>query len=277
METTSGLAMAGTRGRMSDISRHDSSPRRRSRFLTTDIGSLSPAGRVALHAARIGGSAASPVLAGGGGETAFGPVRRDLDDMAATLELADARFRHTPLDDEHARPRRARPERDREMLGMPGRRVDRLLQIHAGMDVAQEELGRPLVLLIAARRAPGEIGFAVAQRQRRRERGARALTGRKRGWVARLEPEHLRPRAEAESEFRNDRGGLQPAAGRGRGDHVACAIHDIEMHGVAAHRAEPPDGRLAGPERADRRALARVAPQLDHGAEAFDRAGPELE
>ena len=160
---------------------------------------------------------------------------------------------------------------------MPRRGVDRLLQIHAGMDVAQEELGRPLVLLIAARRAPGEVGFAVAQSERRRERGARAFAGRERGGVARLEPEHLRARAETESEFWNDRGGLQPAAGRRRGDHVAGAVDDIEMHGVAAHLSDPPDGRFAGAERADRRALAGVAPQLDDRAEAFDRAGFELQ
>jgi len=40
------------------------------------------------------------------------------------------------------------------MFGMPGRRVDRLLQVHAGMDVAQEELRGPLVLLVAAGRRP---------------------------------------------------------------------------------------------------------------------------
>ena len=44
------------------------------------------------------------------------------------------------------------------MLGVPGRGVDRLLQIHAGVDVAQEKLRDPLVLLVAAGRAPGEIG-----------------------------------------------------------------------------------------------------------------------
>src|SRR6202162_2621434 len=135
-----------------------------------------------------------------------------------------------------------------------------ILQIHAGMDVAQEELGRPLVLLIAARRTPGEIGFAVAQRQRRRQRRARALAGGERGGVARLEPEHLRARAEAESQLRNDGGGLQPAPGRRRRHHVARAVDDTEMHGVAAPLAEPPDGGLAGAERADRRALARIAP-----------------
>ena len=48
------------------------------------------------------------------------------------------------------------------MLGVPGRRIDRFLQIHAGMDVAQEELRDPLVLLVAAGRTPGEVGVAVA-------------------------------------------------------------------------------------------------------------------
>src|SRR5690242_21373267 len=43
-----------------------------------------------------------------------------------------------------------------EMLGVPGRRVDRFLQVHAAVDVAQEHLQHPLVLLVAAGRAPGE-------------------------------------------------------------------------------------------------------------------------
>ena len=77
------------------------------------------------------------------------------------------------------------------MLGVPGRRVDRLLQVHAGMDVAQEELRDPLVLLVAAGRAPGEIRLAVAQGQGRRQRGARPLARRQRGRMAFLEPEHL--------------------------------------------------------------------------------------
>ena len=32
----------------------------------------------------------------------------------------------------------------------------------AGMDVTQEKLGGPLVLLVAAGRAPGQIGLAIA-------------------------------------------------------------------------------------------------------------------
>src|ERR671936_732037 len=78
----------------------------------------------------------------------------DLDDMAAPGELGARRLGHAVLDHQHTQPRGARPERDREMLGMPGRRVDRFLEIEVAMDVAQEELRDPLVLLIAAGRAP---------------------------------------------------------------------------------------------------------------------------
>src|SRR5580704_9614478 len=99
------------------------------------------------------------------------------------------------------------------MLGMPCRRVDRLLQILVGigersdavlwtaMDVAQKELRDPLVLLVAARRAEAEIGFAVAQCQRRRQRGARAFAGCKPRRMLLVEPEHLRARAETKAEL----------------------------------------------------------------------------
>ena len=49
------------------------------------------------------------------------------------------------------------------------------------------------------------------------------------------------------------------------------------MHGVAAHLAEPADGRLAGAHGADRLAMALGAAQLHDRAEAFDRAGDEIE
>src|SRR5690242_2108048 len=99
------------------------------------------------------------------------------------------------------------------MLGVPGRRVDRLLHVHAAMHVAQKELRGPLILLVAAGRTPGEIGLAVAQRQRGRERGARALAGRERIGMALFEPELLRARAQTEPKLRNDRRGLQPTTG----------------------------------------------------------------
>src|ERR1700722_2377121 len=122
----------------------------------------SPPRRVTLHPARIGGGAAAVAVAGGGGEAALGPVGFNLDPVAAALELLDGRGRQAALDHQHAGPRLARPERRREMLGMPGRRVDRLLQVHAGVNVAQKELRDPLILPIAARRAPGEIRLTVA-------------------------------------------------------------------------------------------------------------------
>src|SRR5262249_19974029 len=146
----------------------------------------------------------------------------------------------------------------------------RLLQVHSGVDVAHEQLRGPLILLIAAGRAPGEIGFAVAQGERRRQRGARPLAWRERGRVAFLEPEHLRARAYTEAELGNDRRRLQPAARRGGRDHVAGLVDDVEMHGVAAHFADPPDRRLAGAHAADGTALALLAAQLHHGAEAPD-------
>src|SRR5262249_27024049 len=145
---------------------------------------------------------------------------------------------------QHAGPGRARPERDREVLGVPGRRIDRLLKIESPMDMAQEELRRPLVLLVAAGRAPREIRLAVTQRQGGRQRGARPFAGLERSRMVFLQPEHLPPGAEAESEFRNHRRGLQPAAGGRRGNHVAGPIDDVEMHGIAAHFTEPADRRL---------------------------------
>ena len=123
------------------------------------------------------------------------------------------------------------------MLRVPCRRVDRFLQVHLAMNVPKEELRGPLVLLVAAGRAPGEIGFAVAQRERRAKRRARTLAGRKRGRMAFVEPERLRAGAESEAEFGNDRRRLQPAARRRCRYHVAGAIDDVEMDRVAAHFA----------------------------------------
>ena len=119
------------------------------------------------------------------------------------------------------------------MLAVPGGCVDRLLQILTGMDVTQEELRDPLVLLIAARRAPGEVGLAIAQRELGRKRRARALAGRKRGRMALFEPEHLRAGAEAEAKLGDHRRGLQPAARGGCRHHIAVPVDDVEMDRIA--------------------------------------------
>src|SRR3954453_7191704 len=160
-----------------------------------------PPRRVGLHAARIGGGAAAAAVARSGGEPPLAPVGVDLDDVTAAIELRHRALRQATLDHEHAWPRRAWPERDREMLGEPGRRVDRLLQVHLGVDGAHEQPGGPLIFLVAAGGAPGEVGFSVAQRERGRERGARPLSRRQRGGMAFLYPEHLRTRTETEAEL----------------------------------------------------------------------------
>src|SRR6185312_7242704 len=111
--------------------------------------------------------------------------------------------------------------------------VDRLLQIHAVMDMVQEKLGGPLILAVAARRAESHRRLAVPERQGRRQRAARPLAGREARRALLVEPGYLQPRAEAEAERRDHRRGLQPAAARRRRDHVAPAVDDVEMAGVA--------------------------------------------
>ena len=58
--------------------------------------------------------------------------------------------------------RRARIERAREVVGVEHRRVDRRLQVEPEHRVGEEELERPLVLLVAARRAEREHRPVVA-------------------------------------------------------------------------------------------------------------------
>src|SRR5260221_3524391 len=77
-------------------------------------------GSIPLHAARIGRGFPARSVLGRGGEAAFRPFRLDLDDVAAPRQLIARLFGNALLDLQHARPRGPRPERDREMLGMPG-------------------------------------------------------------------------------------------------------------------------------------------------------------
>src|SRR2546423_1791226 len=95
--------------------------------------------RVTLHAARVGSGAPPSSVARGSGEPALGPIRTDLHDVAAFFQFIDRRPRNAIFNDEHARAGGAWPERDRKMLRMPSRRVDRLLQVHLAVHVAQEE------------------------------------------------------------------------------------------------------------------------------------------
>src|SRR3954469_10930322 len=85
--------------------------------------------RVALHAARVGGRFAALAVLRGGGQAAFRPVRADLNLVPALLEFGLGGLWRAALHDDHARARGAAPEGREEMLCVPGRRVDRFLQV----------------------------------------------------------------------------------------------------------------------------------------------------
>src|SRR3984893_14032752 len=98
-----------------------------SRAMRDQVMALSPPRRVALHAARVGRRLAALAVARSGRQAAFGPVRTGLELVPALLELFLGCLRHAALDHQHARARGARPEGGEEMLGVPGRRIDRFL------------------------------------------------------------------------------------------------------------------------------------------------------
>src|SRR6185312_871273 len=85
------------------------------------ISSFLASGGVALHAPRIGGRAAAFANTGGGSQASFRPIGAGFDHVAAAGQLVARSLGHAVLDHEHARTRGARPERDREMLGVPSR------------------------------------------------------------------------------------------------------------------------------------------------------------
>ena len=194
----------------------------------------SPSRRVTLHAARIGGGAAAAADARRGGEPAFRPGRPDFDDVAAAFEFVGGFLRHAAFEHQHARVAvRGQNELGKCSECQAGASIDscRFMPLWTWR---MKNLRDPLILAVAAGRAPGEIRLAVAQRHGRRQRGARPPAGAERGRMAFFEPEHLRAGAEAEAELGDDRRRVQPAAGRRRRDHVAGLIDDVEMHGVAA-------------------------------------------
>src|SRR5436190_17227130 len=202
----------------------------------------SPPHSIALHAARVGGGFAADAVLGGGAEAALGPIRADFHLVAAAFQLLDGGLGQAAFHHQYAGSCSARPEGEREVLDVPGRRVDRLLQVHLRLGavlagVTQEELAAPLVLLIAAGRAPAHVGLAVAEGHADRERGARAFSRSQRAGQTLLEPEHLPARAERPAERRDHRRGLQPAARGRRGEHVAGLVDDVDVHGVADHLA----------------------------------------
>ena len=123
---------------------------------------------VALHPARVrrGLEDAARLAAGG----AHAPERPGLGDdhvVPAASELLDRGSREARLDLDLSRPRLTRVEGAREVVRMEGGRIDRRLEVEPGEHVAEEEAELPLVLLVAARRAEGEVRLSVAEGERR--------------------------------------------------------------------------------------------------------------
>src|SRR5713226_1666977 len=120
--------------------------------------------RVPLHAARVRGGLQLPVwIAPGGADAAERPLRRHLDVVAAITQARDHRRVEARLDLRVPRPRLSRVERAGEVVRVEGGRVDRRLQVEPELDVCEEDVQRPLVLLVAARRAEGEVRLALPQ------------------------------------------------------------------------------------------------------------------
>ncbi len=142
--------------------------------------------------------------------------------------------REARLDREPVERGGARPERRGEMVDVPGRRVDGLLQVHAVHGMAQEE-GAATTGPAGHRRACRTP--CRARRPRRASEGDSVVQGGTPGVSVLGRPSSSQVICSRvlmrEAERRNHRAGRQPAArGRGR-HHVAVAVDHVDVAGVA--------------------------------------------
>src|SRR5712691_6057753 len=166
-----------------------------------------------------------------------------------------------------------RRKRAREMRRVEHRRIDRRLKVMAEHRVGKEELQRPLILLVATRRAEGDPRLAIAQGKGWAESRPWSLAALNVVWVVRIEVEHLRPGAEAEPETLDHGRALQPPSAWCAGDQVPEAIGHRDMNRVAPHLAR---GLRAGARPvAFRNFLHRAARKAR--LESARRAWPELQ
>src|SRR3569832_2971762 len=102
----------------------------------------SAAGGVVHGISRIGGGAAAGANTTGGGHAALGPAAHDFDLVTAAGEFVPGGLGHPTFDHERPQSGAARPEARDQVVGVPGRRVDRLLQVHTAVDATEQELCR---------------------------------------------------------------------------------------------------------------------------------------
>src|SRR6267143_3233020 len=100
-----------------------------------------------------------------GGNKALGPVGRHLDGVAAPTQLVDRLGAEAGLDAHVFRRVVVRSEEARKVVRGQLRRLDRLLDRHAERLPVQDELQRPLLLLVAAHRAEGHPRLAAPERE----------------------------------------------------------------------------------------------------------------
>src|SRR5258707_14014844 len=124
-----------------------------------------------------------------------------------------------------------------EMHPVEHGRIDRRLKVMAESGMRQEELQRPLILLVATRGAEGDPRLAVAQSHGWAESRPWSLAALNVVWVVGIEVEHLWPGAEAEAETLDHGRALQPTSARSASDHVPEAIGHRDMNRVAPHLA----------------------------------------
>src|SRR6266576_2860570 len=155
----------------------DLQARRRAPARHHPFGMIEPASAargVSLAAARIRTCLEDPgVLACDGGDAAEGPRAGHLDVVSTAAQAVDRLGIDAFLHRDVSRAALARVEARRERLGVVVRRVDRGLEVEAVVDVAEEDVQRPLVLLVAARCAEGETRLPAAGGECRRERRPR--------------------------------------------------------------------------------------------------------
>jgi len=130
-----------------------------------------------------------------------------------------------------------RCKESREMLGGEFGGLDSLLDGHSEYLAIEEELQKPLILLVATHRPECHPGAAVAESQTGRQRGSGPLARRHDvrvvGWV---EVEGHHPAGQRKAESIDNLVRAKPPTGWGKRGHISGRVDGIDMHGAWSPR-----------------------------------------